>query len=565
MNVTIPLLLIPLPIVLVLSAKDIVSEIEKCSQLVYLNLEGNTLGVEAAEAIGEALQKHPELKKALWKDLFTGRMKTEIPPALKALGCGMIAAGAQLTVLDCSDNALGPNGMVGLVDLIRSKACYSLQELKLNNCGLGITGGKMLAEALLSCIDSSTAAGTPLALRVFVAGRNRLENDGAKALAKVFSKLNTLEEVTMPQNGIYHPGVSALSMAFARNPQMKVLNLNDNTVRAEGAAALADAMLSMPALKEINLGDCLLKTVGGCLLAQAVTDGHLVLETLNLGFNEIGADGGLAVAKAVANKTHLKSLVLDGNQFGGEFRAKIEQELKSSGRFEALTGLEEDDSEGEEDEDEYGEENEEYDEDEDEDYEDIDEEEDEEDEDEDNDGDEETDEDQGVLKQSINRDAPVNLNSSVSFVSSDARPHSVETFLETPNPSLEMFEKIPATDKVAEFTKFLKSLPENDFLVFLSFAILKTSALALKSTEALTVATALYKECIDFAVKTAQVTRIRNFFLLQLGLLKSEDKQFKPLHDVTACRYALESAMRTHEFPEELKNMFQCFLERHQK
>lgn len=48
----------------------------------YLNLEGNTLGVEAAEAIAKALEKHPEFKKALWKDLFTGRMKTEIPKAL---------------------------------------------------------------------------------------------------------------------------------------------------------------------------------------------------------------------------------------------------------------------------------------------------------------------------------------------------------------------------------------------------------------------------------------------------------------------------------------------------
>lgn len=118
---------IVLALSLSLSAKDLIAEINQCQSLVYLNLEGNTLGVEAAEAIGEALRKHPELKKALWKDLFTGRMKTEIPPALKALGAGMIHAGAQLTVLDCSDNALGPNGMVGLVDLIKSRTCYSLQ------------------------------------------------------------------------------------------------------------------------------------------------------------------------------------------------------------------------------------------------------------------------------------------------------------------------------------------------------------------------------------------------------------------------------------------------------
>lgn len=98
-----------------------------CKSLTYLNLEGNTLGVDAAKGIGEALKKHPEFQKALFKDLFTGRMKTEIPPALISMGRGMITAGAQLTVFDCSDNALGPNGMTGLVELFRSPVCYSLQ------------------------------------------------------------------------------------------------------------------------------------------------------------------------------------------------------------------------------------------------------------------------------------------------------------------------------------------------------------------------------------------------------------------------------------------------------
>lgn len=108
-------------------ARELIDAIEKCNSLEFLHLEGNTLGVDAARGIGEALKKHPEFKRALFKDLFTGRMKTEIPKALQHLGDGMIAAGAQLTVLDCSDNALGPNGMVGLVDLLKSSTCYSLQ------------------------------------------------------------------------------------------------------------------------------------------------------------------------------------------------------------------------------------------------------------------------------------------------------------------------------------------------------------------------------------------------------------------------------------------------------
>ena len=55
----------------------------------------------------------------------------------------MIEANAQLVELDLSDNAFGPNGVTGIVDLLKSKTCYTLKELRLNNNGLGTTGGKV--------------------------------------------------------------------------------------------------------------------------------------------------------------------------------------------------------------------------------------------------------------------------------------------------------------------------------------------------------------------------------------------------------------------------------------
>ncbi len=56
--------------------------IKACKQLNVLNLEGNTLGVEAAKGIAKALESQPHFRRALWKDLFTGRLKDEIPKAL---------------------------------------------------------------------------------------------------------------------------------------------------------------------------------------------------------------------------------------------------------------------------------------------------------------------------------------------------------------------------------------------------------------------------------------------------------------------------------------------------
>lgn len=280
--------------------------------------------------------------------MFTGRMKTEIPSALIDLSRGVMSANARLTVLDLSDNALGPNGMSGLVDLIKSPSCFSLQELRLMNCGLGITGAKMLAKSLTYCFNKSIEAGTPMELRVFAAGRNRLENEGAKALSAIFGEIQTLQEIIIPQNGIYHVGMSALADALKKNPNMQVINFNDNTITAKGAESLAEAFYSIEALREINLGDCLLKDEGGQILSDVLADCHPDLECLNMSGNEIGAEVGITIANAMAHKDILRELILDCNQFGDEGVEEIQSIMEGIGKLDVLS-IEDDEGEPEDD------------------------------------------------------------------------------------------------------------------------------------------------------------------------------------------------------------------------
>lgn len=67
-------------------------------------------------------------------------------------------------------------------------------------------------------------------------------------------------------------------------------------------------------MREINFGDCLLKTNGAYHFAEALEENHHELEILDLGFNEIGPDGGLVLVTALQNKPNLKKVNLDGNQ-----------------------------------------------------------------------------------------------------------------------------------------------------------------------------------------------------------------------------------------------------------
>ncbi|NXN65336.1 RAGP1 protein, partial [Himantopus himantopus] len=319
-------------------AEEVIKQIEEFDGLEALRLEGNTVGVEAAKVIAKALEKKSELKRCHWSDMFTGRLRSEIPPALISLGDALITAGAQLVELDLSDNAFGPDGVRGFEALLKSPACYTLQELKLNNCGMGIGGGKILAAALKECHRKSSAQGKPLALKIFVAGRNRLENDGATALAEAFGIIGTLEEVHMPQNGINHPGIRALAQAFAINPLLKVVNLNDNTFTGKGAVAMAETLKVLRQIEVINFGDCLVRSKGAVAIADAVKGLHKLKE-LNLSFCEIKRDAALTVAEAIEDKAELEKLDLNGNCLGEEGCEQLQEILEGFNMAAVLGSL----------------------------------------------------------------------------------------------------------------------------------------------------------------------------------------------------------------------------------
>uniref|UniRef100_A0A2K5W298 Ran GTPase activating protein 1 n=2 Tax=Macaca TaxID=9539 RepID=A0A2K5W298_MACFA len=204
-------------------AKDVIKEIEDFDSLEALRLEGNTVGVEAARVIAKALEKKSELKRCHWSDMFTGRLRTEIPPALISLGEGLITAGAQLVELDLSDNAFGPDGVQGFEALLKSSACFTLHELKLNNCGMGIGGGKVGVaalspqNALMKKAFSSSSFNSSAFLTRLLAHMGLLKSeDKVKAIANLYGPLMALNH--MVQQDYFPKALAPLLLAFITKP-----------------------------------------------------------------------------------------------------------------------------------------------------------------------------------------------------------------------------------------------------------------------------------------------------------------------------------------------------------
>uniref|UniRef100_A0A674MBD7 Ran GTPase-activating protein 1 n=1 Tax=Takifugu rubripes TaxID=31033 RepID=A0A674MBD7_TAKRU len=490
------------------SVEEIVKEIQDFDGLQALRLEGNTIGVEAAKTIAKALETKSEIKCCYWSDMFTGRLRSEIPAALISLGDSLMLAGARLTILDLSDNAFGPDGVKGIEKLLKSSACYTLQELRLNNCGMGVGGGKILAASLVECYEKSSKEGAPLSLKVFVAGRNRLENDGATALAQAFQMMGSLEEVHMPQNGINYPGITALAKAMQHNTGLRILNLNDNTFTEKGAVAMAQALKYLNSIQVINFGDCLVRPSGAVAIAESISEGQPILKELNLSFGEITEEAALEVARAIKDKSQLEKLDLNGNCLGVDGCKALIDSLESMNMAEVLGSLSDDDGEPDDDDDD--------DDDDEDDEEELGEEEIEEEEEEDDEDDKEEKTDKGSLLQQVSTPP-------------STRPPDVASFLSFPSP-----------DKLLKLGDRRAMLIEEVVVVYPC-----TDNLLRKA----------------FTSPSFQGYNFVSSLLVLLGLIKSEEK-VKPVHVVPGHLQALEHVVRQDYFPQESVTVLQAFMSR---
>ncbi|XP_036816498.1 ran GTPase-activating protein 1 isoform X2 [Oncorhynchus mykiss] len=459
------------------SVKELVREIEEYQGLRALRLEGNTVGVEAAQAIAKALECKDQLQSCHWSDMFTGRLRSEIPTAL---------------------------------------------ELRLNNCGMGIGGGKILAAALTECHEQSSVLGAPLKLKVFQAGRNRLENEGATALALAFQLMGSLEEVHMPQNGINHAGVTALATAMQHNPHLRILNLNDNTFTKRGALAMAQALRHLRTVQVINFGDCLVRSEGAIALSAVLREGLPTLKELNLSFGEITEAAALVLAQAVQDKPHMEKLDLNGNCLGEEGCEALKETMDNMDRADILASLSDDEGE-------------------------PDEEEEEEEEVEDEDNGKEMKEN-GVKDE---KESPVKLEPTchpeiLSFLSSP----TAETLLKLGDNRTGLIQQhvdVSDPDKVADAFLRISSLYSDDHEV--KKAVLETIDILLKKA---------------FSGSSLQTYSFLSTLLVMLGLLKGEGKA-KKVQVLPGHLLVLEHAVQQDYFPQDHATLLDTFVARHGK
>lgn len=142
-------------------------------KITALELSSNSINKEVAQHLALKIKDLKKLQHANFSDIFVGRKLDLIPEAMRELSSSLIDK--NIRIINLSSNAFGKI-VVKSLDNFFINTKY-LMELNIENCGLGPEGAELLAELLLENRNN-------LKLEVLIANRNKMEDRGAKALAK---------------------------------------------------------------------------------------------------------------------------------------------------------------------------------------------------------------------------------------------------------------------------------------------------------------------------------------------------------------------------------------------
>lgn len=315
-----------------ISAEVISSLKSSLPTLTKITLSGSSYGLEACKLIGGIIKDAPNLKRLNFSNCFIGKLKEEIPVNLKALLEGV--AGKNLEEVDFSDNAFGPSGVPGFDFFLKSTP--SITVLRMINCGLGPMGGKALAD----CLKDGN-----LKLVEFYAGRNRLEDDGYEAIAKVLGDMGTLVKIEMPQNFVKKQGMISMLTALKLNKSLSYVHIHDNWLKEEAINEFCSFIKSQSSLKSVNISDCDIGGLGVKKIVRALGNSpsrDTITEFL-CNYNDVERTQTIQyifnVFRVCKNLSHVSFI---GNIIKAKLKKALVDEYKTAGKSLALKDESED-------------------------------------------------------------------------------------------------------------------------------------------------------------------------------------------------------------------------------
>ena len=333
-----------------------------------LNLSGNNLGPKAAAAIAGALMQVPDESLSI-PQLASGCALEELDLSGNHIGsdgaCSLAGALVEigcprLRKLDLTHNVIGPVGAAAVAEIFLGQALrgegdgnhsahrrtshqrgYALEELNLRHNGIGDSGVKAIAGAIIEAARLRANANSPL-----MSGQRSFVSPGLLDDARY--EPHCLRALLLGFNGISAVGAQSLSEALSAAvraarvslgdeaakdaPCVRELDLACNSIGSDGAKALATAL---DGVEELDLGNNGIGDGGIKWLAKALKE-NTILRRLIVSGNNVTAEGSYWVAESLSTNQDLRHLDLGSNGIGDAGAKDIAEDLRDNTGLHSL-------------------------------------------------------------------------------------------------------------------------------------------------------------------------------------------------------------------------------------
>ena len=149
-------------------------------------------------------------------------------------------------------------------------------------------------------------------LKIVDIGGNRLLTRGIMKIAKNLEKATNLHKLSLNESYITYTkkATTSIGRVVKSNTSLKALHLDNNNLSVSDISMIAESINELTGLKELTVNNT------GCTADHITTmiSNNLLLETLDIGDNQLKSEGIRNVSKALIKLNRLKVLGLYGNE-----------------------------------------------------------------------------------------------------------------------------------------------------------------------------------------------------------------------------------------------------------
>jgi len=305
--------------------------------------QSTEMGLDDDASIGSAMTSESRVRTSL-KELLKEQQQQQYleQQQLETTDTASVMSVSRTLLLDLSHTRLHHVHVVELVQAL--EVAISLQTLILENCKLNDNELEVLGKGLLGISGNRT----PVPLVRLSVRSNKLSNRGVVGLCPFFKVTTTLRELDLSKNQIGSRGASSVLHAFRDNPHatgsgteklsIEMINFAHNEIWDVDDGSF---FAQNTTLKMFNLEGNFIHDEG----VQSIADGLRInaentkIQELYLGWNGIGDEGALHLAKMIETNSTIEKLGLGENDITSIGARALLNSLALNHTLRQITGL----------------------------------------------------------------------------------------------------------------------------------------------------------------------------------------------------------------------------------